>query len=146
MTETNIAKPSKMLPQDWDAYAYPRQDFTKEGAYRAYMGDGSLSGQIAIKYRPTHKHMMEAYAIAWDEFVRLIPKEERGDMIKAYTIRLEAKINPKAKAGHYDAATNIIDPWYQQRLAFAFAKWEGLISQFSQAVLPEGKIYPITYS
>lgn len=120
---------------------FNQQDCRQEGAYRAYMGDGSLSGQIPAHYRQEHAHMNEAYAIAWDEFVRLIPQAERTDMIKAYTKRLEAKSDgSKSGTGYYDVKTNTIDPEYRQRLAFAFAKWEGLISQFSQEVTPEGKI------
>lgn len=117
------------------------QDHSTEGAYRSYTGDGSQPGQIPAKYWPEHSHMIEAYAKAWDEFVRVIPKEERSNMIDAYTKRLEATADTELTGtAHYDEAANTIDPAYQQRLAFAFAQWEGLISQFSQEVKADGKI------
>lgn len=130
-------------PEEAQAFLdhFMAQDATQEGAYRAYMGDGSAPGQIPEKFRANHSHMKLGYAKAWDEFVRVVPKEERGTMIAAYTRRLEAQADLEKKGtGIYDAATNTIDPDYQQRMAFAFAQWEGLISQFSQQVGDDGKI------
>lgn len=113
----------------------------EEGAYRAYMGDGTLPGQIPPEYRANHSHMKEAYARAWDEFVRVIPEEERGNMVEAYSKRLEATPNYHWQGTEeFNAKTNQIDPDYQQRLAFAFAKWEGSISSFSHEVNEQGKI------
>jgi len=96
-----------------------------EGAYRAYLGDGSLPGQIPAALRAGGEHMAEGYARAWDEFVRVIPKAERGDIIRGYVRVLEATPTGPAEIAH------------QQRCAFAFACWEGLISQFSQDVGPD---------
>ena len=70
---------------------YNRQRFEDlEGAYRAYMGDGSLPGQIPARYHARHVHMARAYARAWDELVRVIPAAERTDLIRAYCRILEA--------------------------------------------------------
>jgi len=70
---------------------FNRQPFEDiEGAYRAYLGDGSLPGQIPARYHARHVHMARAYARAWDELVRVIPAAERTDLIRAYCRILEA--------------------------------------------------------
>lgn len=130
-------------PQEVEAFLdhFMAQDAEKEGAYRAYMGDGTADGQIPERLREGHSHMKLAYAKAWDEFVRVIPKEERSDMTQGYVKRLEATADDSLKGtGAYDEKNNRIDPDYQQRLAFAFAKWEGAISNFSHEVDQAGKI------
>ncbi len=99
-----------------------------EGAYRAYLGDGTLPGQIPPALREGGAHMAEGYARAWDEFVRVIPREERGNIIAGYVRVLEATPTDPAARAH------------QQRCAYAFACWEGLISQFSQEVGDDGVI------
>src|SRR5262249_46156370 len=99
-----------------------------EGAYRAYLGDGSLPGQIPARLREGHAHMAEAYARAWDEFVRQVPREERGDIIAGYCRILESK--PTDAAGRAR----------QREAAFAFAGWEGLISHFDHEVRDDGTI------
>ncbi len=110
------------------------QNSDVEGAYRAYMPPGGRDGQIPEKYWSEHKHMSEAYAKSWDEYVRLVPKADRGNMPAAYVARLEAEADPDLKKTGvlYDPATNRIDPDYQLRMAFAFSKWEGMISNFCQ--------------
>ena len=109
--------------------SFNRQRFEDiEGAYRAYMGDGSLPGQIPARYHARHRHMAQAYARAWDELVRVIPGPERADLIGAYCRVLEAAPRDREERDH------------QQRCAFAFAQWEGLISYFDHEVSADGRI------
>jgi proline iminopeptidase len=109
--------------------AFNRQRFEDiEGAYRAYLGDGSLPGQIPARYHARHRHMAIAYARAWDELVRVIPKPERSDLIGAYCRILEATPGNEKEKQH------------QQRCAFAFAQWEDLISYFEHEPSADGRI------
>ncbi len=129
--DDSMAPPSD--PLDADAMAkfmqhYASQDHSKEGGYRAFLGDGKLPGQIPAQYHASHKHMAEGYARAWHEFVNVIPKEKRGDMIAAYCEVLE--MDPR----------NEEERAYQQRAAFAFAKWEGMTSNFNLDVGDNGVI------
>ena len=107
---------------------FNRQPSDVEGAYRAYMGDGGADGQIPAKYRARHRHMAVGYAMAWDELVRVIPRPERGDLIRAYCRILEATPSSEEERAH------------QVRCAKAFASWEGLISTFNQEAGADGRI------
>ena len=129
---------------------YYAQPANEKGGYRAFQGDApaNTEGRPPAELRHGLEHMKLAYAISWDEFVRLVPKPERTDMIAAYDDRLKAKADPALDTAYdpahpeksYDRTTGRIAPKYQQRLAFAFSKWEAMIGQFSQAVEPDGTI------
>lgn len=118
------------------------QPHVEAGGYRAYTS-GNFEGKINLPQgkEDEYQHMIDGYAAGWDNFVRQVPTAERGDMIAAYTKRLEATADESlAGTGRYDAATNRIDPRYQQRMAFAFAQWEGLISNYCQPCEKDGFI------
>jgi proline iminopeptidase len=128
--------------------AYYSQPMTEEGGYRAYTPQQDKEdGRIPNKLQEGQDFMKLAYAKGWDEFVRLIPKGERKDMIKAYDVRLLAKadsslpFDPAHPEKSFKAFPSPrINPEYQYALGLAFAKWEGLISQFSQQVDANGNI------
>jgi len=96
------------------------------GAYRAYLGDGTLPGQIPAKVYERlfgleagpagYRAMREAYAAAWDRFVRVIPRAEREDMVAAYSRIYEQR--PTEEAGRQR----------QLEAALAWTRWEGLTS------------------
>ena len=94
------------------------QDFSAPGTYRAYLGDGSLKGQIPPEFR--NDGMAKAYAEGWHEFVTMIPKDERGDMVAAYSRILEHKPANEQEAAH------------QLKAAIAWSVWEGTTSYLNQ--------------
>lgn len=97
---------------------FERQDFSNEGTYRAYHS----KGKFTIPEELRSENMKEAYAHAWNRYVTMIPKEERGDMIGAYH--------------HYLNDPNLTP---EQRLPYAqaWSLWEGVTSYLSQATTPE---------
>ena len=96
------------------------------GAYRAYLGDGTLAGQIPPRvyvdlFGPEagpsgYRSMRDAYAAAWDRFVRVIPRAERADMVAAYSRIFEQR--PTDEAGRRR----------QMEAVQAWTRWEGLSS------------------
>src|SRR5439155_6146854 len=113
--------------RDYDDARPPEaQEFEQEGAYRAYLGDGTRGGQIPSSiyvelFGPDrgpayHGKMRDAYAHSWDRFVRMIPRDQRGDMVKAYAGIFEQRRMNEGERERQLAA------------ALAWTRWEGLTS------------------
>ncbi len=98
----------------------PGDHTEKEGAYRAYLEDGKDHYMIPRNVRDPK--MAEAYARAWDEYVTVIPKAERGDMVAAY---------------HHILNSPEVDPALRLRAAMAWTMWEGVTSHLSHDASPE---------
>lgn len=96
------------------------------GAYRAYLGDGTLEGQIPPRvyvdlFGPEagpsgYRSMRDAYAAAWHRYVQVIPRAERADMVAAYSRIFEQR--PADERGRQR----------QLEAAQAWTRWEGLTS------------------
>ena len=107
------------------------QDFSEPGTYRAYLGDGSLQGQIPPEFR--NDGMKDAYANAWKNFVSVIPTDEkfpdgrrkREDMVAAYSEILEKTPTTPAEEAR------------QLKAAIAWSVWEGTTSYLNQDTSPE---------
>lgn len=90
-------------------------DRTIPGAYRAYESDGDYTVPPHLR----DARMRAAYAIAWSEYVGLIPQEERGDMIAAYHRRLNGQG---------------VTPEERLKAAVAWSAWEGVTSYLNHDV------------
>jgi proline iminopeptidase len=102
------------------------QKFAEEGAYRAYMGDGTLEGQIPRKVYVDlygqksgpgfYQKMGDAYAASWERYVRVIDAADRADMVKAYSRIFEHRPTTEAERR------------IQVEAVLAWTQWEGLTS------------------
>lgn len=104
-----------------NAATYPSDTYTQEGAYRAYLGDGSLPGMIPQALR--NERMARAYAQAWHDYVSVIAPDKRGDMVAAYHTLLHSPTLSK------DEKLNA---------AIAWSVWEGVTSNLAHDTSPAG--------
>lgn len=115
VAQTNLFEAMKDQPQE------------TEGAYRAYLGDPEHPGNGQLPADVRTPTMARAYAELWDDFVRVIPRDERHDMVAAYSRIFE--MTPETDE----------DRALQIRAAKAWARWEGLTSYLIQDPQDLGK-------
>jgi proline iminopeptidase len=73
--------------------------------------------------------MARAYAMAWDQYVRVIPKNDRKNMAKAYHAIFEHKLPETATQAERDA-----DEARKKQAAAAYTRWEGTASNFKHVL------------